>query len=57
LGGRSLKSDEEVKDDVKQWLNGLAAAVYDEGIDKLATRYEKCLNVGGNCVEKITLGS
>jgi hypothetical protein len=42
------------KDDVRQWLNGLAAGVYDEGIDKLVTLYEKCLNVGGACVEKIT---
>jgi histone-lysine N-methyltransferase SETMAR len=32
LGGRRFKSDEEVKDAVKEWLNGLAAEVYDEGI-------------------------
>jgi hypothetical protein len=32
LGGRRFKSDEEVKDAVKQWLNGLAVQVYDEGI-------------------------
>ena len=38
---------------IKQWLNGLAAGVYQEGIDKLVTRFEKCLNVGGDCVEKI----
>jgi histone-lysine N-methyltransferase SETMAR len=34
------------------WLNGLAAEVYDEGIQKLVTRYDKCLNVGGDYVEK-----
>jgi hypothetical protein len=56
LGGRRLKSDEEVKDAVKEWLNGLAAEVYDEGIQKLVTRYDKCLNVGGNYVEN-NLGS
>jgi hypothetical protein len=28
LGGRRFKSDEEVKDAVKEWLNGLAAEVY-----------------------------
>jgi hypothetical protein len=53
LGGRRFKSDEEVKDAVKVWLNGLAAEVYYEGIQKLVTRYDKCLNVGGDC-RKIT---
>jgi hypothetical protein len=38
LGGRRFKSDEEVNDAVKEWLNGLAAEVYDEGIQKLVTR-------------------
>jgi histone-lysine N-methyltransferase SETMAR len=52
LGGRRFKSDEEVKDAVKVWLNGLAAEVYDEGIQKLVTRYDKCLNVGGDYVQK-----
>jgi hypothetical protein len=33
-------------------LNGLAAEVYDEGIQKLVTRYDKCMNVGGEYVEK-----
>jgi hypothetical protein len=32
LGGRRFKSNEEVKDAVKERLNGLAAEVYDEGI-------------------------
>jgi hypothetical protein len=27
-----------VKDAAKEWLNGLAAEVYDEGIQKLVTR-------------------
>jgi hypothetical protein len=52
LGGRRFKSDEELKDALKEWLNGLAAAVYDEGIQKLVTRYDRCLNVGGDYVEK-----
>jgi hypothetical protein len=38
-------------------LNGLATVVYDEGIQKLFTRYGKCLNVGGDYVEKKNLGS
>jgi hypothetical protein len=52
LGGRRFKSDEEVKDAVKEWLHGLAAEVYDEVIRKLVTRYDKRLNVGGDYVEK-----
>jgi histone-lysine N-methyltransferase SETMAR len=52
LGGSRFKNDEEVKDAVKEWLNGLAAEVYDEGIQKLVTSYDKCLNVGGDYVEK-----
>jgi histone-lysine N-methyltransferase SETMAR len=52
FGGRRFKSEEEVKDAVKEWLNVLAAEVCDEGIQKLVTRYDKCLNVGGDCVEK-----
>jgi hypothetical protein len=50
LGGTHFKSNEEVKDGFKQWLNGLAAEVYDEGIQKLVTGYDKCLNDGGDCV-------
>jgi histone-lysine N-methyltransferase SETMAR len=41
-----------VADTVKEWLNGLAAKVYDESIQKLVTHYYKCLNVGGDYVEK-----
>jgi len=39
LDGRRFKCNEEVKDAVKQWLNGLAAGVYDEGIQKLVTGF------------------
>jgi hypothetical protein len=31
---------------------GLVAEVYDEGIQKLVTRYDKCLEVDGDYVEK-----
>jgi GTP cyclohydrolase I len=40
LAGRRFKSDDEVKDDVKAWLNGLAAEGYDEGIQQ--TRHRLC---------------
>lgn len=52
LGGTRFGSDEEVKNAVKSWLSSLAGSFYVEGIDKLVTRYDKCLNIGGNYVEK-----
>lgn len=54
LDGRCFKSDAEVQDTVKQWLNGLAVKLY-EGIQKLFTCYDKCLNVGGDHVEKLLM--
>jgi hypothetical protein len=50
LGGRCFTSSEEVKDAIKQWLNGLVIEVY--GIQKLITGYDKCLNGGGKSGEK-----
>jgi hypothetical protein len=52
LGSRRFKSDGKVKGAVKEWLNGLAAEVYDEGIQKLVTHYDKCLNVGDDYIEQ-----
>jgi hypothetical protein len=41
-----------LKGAARESLNALAAEVYDEGIQKHITRYEKCLSVGGDYVEK-----
>jgi len=35
-------------DGVNNWLHNLAASFFDEGLQKLVSRYDKCLNVGGN---------
>jgi hypothetical protein len=53
-GGTRMGSDEEVKKTVKNWFSGLAADSYDAGIQKLVTRYDKCLNLNlrGDYVEK-----
>ncbi|KAJ4431203.1 hypothetical protein ANN_19800 [Periplaneta americana] len=51
LGGTRFGSDEELKKTVNTWLNELAAE-YNTGILKLVNRYDKCLNVGGDYVEK-----
>jgi histone-lysine N-methyltransferase SETMAR len=45
LGGKRLKSDEEVKDAISLWLNRLAVEVYDKGIQKFVTHYDKCPNI------------
>jgi hypothetical protein len=47
LVGRHCKSDYKLKDAVMEGLNGLAAEVCDEGIQKLITGYDKCRSVGG----------
>jgi histone-lysine N-methyltransferase SETMAR len=52
LGGRCFKSDGEVKHAVREWLNGLAAEVYDDGMQKRVTRSDKHLNISGDYVEK-----
>jgi hypothetical protein len=41
-----------LKNAVTTWLNALAADEYNMGILKLVPRYDKCLNVGGDYVEK-----
>jgi hypothetical protein len=43
---------EELMDGVNNWLNTLAAPWFDEGLQKPVSRYDKCLNVDGNYVEK-----
>jgi histone-lysine N-methyltransferase SETMAR len=52
LGGRRFLDDNEVKEAVSTWFASQAAAFYDEGIQKLVQRYDKCLKNDGNYVEK-----
>jgi hypothetical protein len=47
-----MGSNEEIKKTVKDWFNGLMADFYDAGIQKLVTRYDKCLNLHGDYAEK-----
>jgi len=37
---------------VMDWLNSQAVVWYEEGINKLVSRYDKCLNVQGDYVQK-----
>jgi hypothetical protein len=52
LGGWRCHNDNEVKEAINTWFASQAATFYDAGIQKLVTHYDKCLNNGGNYVEK-----
>ncbi len=52
LGGKRFDDDDDLKDAVQKWLTSQAAAFYEEGIQKLVPRYDKCLNNGGEYVGK-----
>jgi hypothetical protein len=41
----------KLKKTVKNWFNGLAADCYGAGVQKLVTRYDKCLDLHGDYVE------
>ena len=47
-----FNTNEELKTGVTNWLTSQAATWYEEGIQKFVLRYDKCLNVGGDYVEK-----
>jgi hypothetical protein len=52
LGSRRFHDDNDAKETVNTWFASQAASFYDAGIQKLVARYDKCLNNGGNYVEK-----
>ena len=47
-----FEDDEELKAGVNEWLKSQVADFYDEGFQKLVNRYDKCLNLNGDYVEK-----
>ena len=47
LGGKRFDDDDDLKDAVQKWLTPQAPAFYEEGIQNLVPRYDKCLNNGG----------
>ncbi|GFV48824.1 histone-lysine N-methyltransferase SETMAR [Trichonephila clavipes] len=52
LVGQRNSDDDEAKTTVKQRLSNQAASLFNDGIQKLVPRYDKCLNSNGNYVEK-----
>ncbi|KAJ4428302.1 hypothetical protein ANN_24320 [Periplaneta americana] len=52
LGGQRFDGDDEVKTAVREWFASQAGEFYNEGIERLVPRLDKCLNNGGDYVEK-----
>ncbi|GFV01055.1 histone-lysine N-methyltransferase SETMAR [Trichonephila clavipes] len=52
LGEKSFHDDDEIKNEVEMWFRQQAATFYDCGIQKLVHRLNKCLDKGGDHVEK-----
>jgi histone-lysine N-methyltransferase SETMAR len=52
LATQHFHTNKEVMDGVNNGLHELAASFFDEGLQKLVPRYDKCLNVDGKYVEK-----
>jgi hypothetical protein len=52
LATQRFHTDEELMDGVNNGLHDLAGPFFDEGPQKLVSRYDMCLNVDGNYVEK-----
>jgi histone-lysine N-methyltransferase SETMAR len=51
LGTLRFHTKEELMNGVNNWLHNLAALFFDEGLQKLVSRFDKCLNVDVNYVE------
>jgi hypothetical protein len=52
LGTQRFNTNEELMDGVKDWLSSQAATLFDVGIQKLISHYDKCLNSEGDFVKK-----
>ena len=52
LATQRFHTNEELMDGGHNWLHNLGAPFFDEGLQKLVSRYNKCLNVDGSYVEK-----
>jgi len=52
LSGQCFKTDEDIKEAVKDWFSTRVPEFYAQGIDALVHRWDKCLNKYGDYVEK-----
>jgi histone-lysine N-methyltransferase SETMAR len=52
LAGQRFFSNNDAKTTVWRWFRAEPAEFYNSGISKLVVQWDKCLNRGGDCVEK-----
>ncbi|XP_025159886.1 histone-lysine N-methyltransferase SETMAR-like [Harpegnathos saltator] len=52
LDGQRFSNDEEVMQTVTKWLQEVKRTVYDEGIQKLMPRLQKCIDLNGDYMGK-----
>ncbi|GFT08575.1 histone-lysine N-methyltransferase SETMAR [Trichonephila clavipes] len=52
LAGKHFNNDKELKENVSNWLKTQAATFYEEGIEKLVSRYDTCLQNFGSYAER-----
>jgi len=52
LAKQRFDDDAELQAGVNEWLKSQAAKFYGDGINKRVHRYDKCLNLNGDYVEK-----
>lgn len=52
LGGKRFSSNEEIMHETNAYFEGLPKSHYIEGIEKLEKRWMKCIELGGDYVEK-----
>ena len=51
LATQRFDDEADLQAGVNEWLKSQAATFYDDGINKLVHRYDKCLNLNGDYVE------
>lgn len=52
LGGMKFETDEELKNEVDRFFKNQSVQFFEQGIFNLKKRWEKCIEVGGDYVEK-----
>lgn len=53
LSQRDCVTNEELVDEVKNWLDTVVALFFDEVLEKLVPQYDKCMNLDGDKYEKV----
>jgi hypothetical protein len=51
LGSQYFNNNEQLREGVKMWQSSQGAEFFDTSVQKLISRYDKCLNSGGDYVE------